>query len=337
MEYRSLLRPLPLILIVLFVAVAVGDLVQNLGQEQLPPPGISGAGPPSFVALEPVIDLRADHEDSAVEIGPRPALVPDQWSKPGRRGVWAMGAVVHLELELAAGAHRVLVLECRPAGGKRPVRSLRLKINGVDSGEVTLEPGWSRYRIVLPEGAVGPGRNHVVFSFPDREVTQRLSRALLIRRFGWFFDRDTGIGAIDADRPVTVDFDSERVTLRRSGTLDVPFVLDDRTDALQMRYRLPSGGGRAEIEVRSLNAGAGADDGMQQQVAGERQISGRVRFPLHGRRGEFALRIRARLPSPDDRLLISSLRLVEEGDPTRRPWAANRSRNRGQDSRRHRE
>ena len=41
MEFRRLLRPLPLILIFLFVAVAVGDLVQKLTEEPpLPPPPV---------------------------------------------------------------------------------------------------------------------------------------------------------------------------------------------------------------------------------------------------------------------------------------------------------
>ena len=122
--------------------------------------------------------------------------------------------------------------------------------------------------------------------------------------------------------------DAERVARRRSGTLEIPLDLDDRTDALHLRYHFWSGVGRAEVAVvQESEGGVGIDASMRASVSANQKTSGRIRIPLHGRRGGFVLRIRADLDSLDARLLISSLRLVEEGDPTRRPWAANSPRN----------
>ena len=55
---------------------------------------------------------------------------------------------------------------------------------------------------------------------------------------------------------------------------------------------------------------------MRVALDAAREPSGRVRVPLHGRRGEFLFRVDAELESSDDVLLITSLRLVEEGDPS---------------------
>ncbi len=89
-----------------------------------------------------------------------------------------------------------------------------------------------------------------------------------------------------------------------------------------MRYRFPTGSGRADVVVEQSEDGS-LDDTMRAAMRSDERISGRIRIPLHGRRGPFVIRIRADLEPPGSHLLISSLRLVEEGDPTRRPWAAN--------------
>jgi len=324
MEYRRLLRPLPLFLIFLFVAVAVVDLVQELRQVPEPPLEIVGSATPRFEALEPVIDFRLNRTDTGVRILPIPELAPDQWSLPERRGVWARSAVGELRLELAVGGHRTLLLECLPASGKRPVRAVRLTINGIGCGEVALVPGWGKYRVSLPEGVVRLGSNRIVLGFPDRDKAAKPGRALLIRRLGLFRDKETDVSALEAARAVLLDVDAEKVTVRRSGTLEIPLVLDDRTDALQMRYRFPSGAGRAEVIVeQSAEEDAGIHDALRKSVNAAQKASGRIRIPLHGRRGRFVLRIQVDLGKLDSRLLLSSLRLVEEGDPTRRPWAAN--------------
>jgi len=321
MDYRQLLRPAPFLLIFLFAAVAVGDLVQKLTEEPPPPPEIAGIAIPRFEALEPVIDFRLEGGDPAVEILPIPELGQGQWSAPKPQGVWTRGAVADLRLEFAAGGHRHLIMECLPTSGKRPVGSLRMTLNGLELGVIDLVPGWHRYRIALPEGAVHPGPNRVVLHFPDRGPAERLRRALLIRKLGWFFDDDLGVEDLDVPHPVSLALDAERVTIRRSGILRLPIVLDDRTDALQMRYRFSSGAGRAELVVEKSGDGSeGPSEILRASMSG---ISGRIRVPLHGRRGAYVVRIRADLETPGSQLLISSLRLVEEGDPTRRPWAAN--------------
>ena len=322
MDYSRLLRPLPLILIFLFIAVAVVDLVHKLTEEPPPPPQIAGAANPRFEVLEPVIDFRADSGDPAVEILPIPEVARGQWSAPKSQGVWARGAAADFRLEFAAGGHRVLILECLPARGKSPVRTVHLKINGIDCGSLELASEWDQYRIVLPEGVVRSGSNRVDFRFPDRDPTARPRRALLIRKLGWFLDASVGVEVLDGPRPVSVDLGAERVTIRQSGILEMPVVLDDRTDALQMRFRFPAGAGRAEVVVEQMENG-GFDDVMRATMRSDERNSGRIRIPLHGRRGPFVIRIRADLEPSGSQLLISSLRLVEEGDPTRRPWAAN--------------
>jgi len=321
MEYRRLLRPLPVILIFFFVAVAVADLVQKLTEEPPPPPEIAGSGIPRFEALEPVIDFRANRGNAAIEILPIPDFEPGQWSDPKSQGVWAKGAAATFRLDLAAGGHRVLILECRPASGKNPVRKLYLTINGIDRGSIELEPEWKRYRIVLPEGAVRPGSNRVDLLFPERNTVARPRRALHIRKLGWILDKNVDVEVLDGSRPVSLDLDAERVNIRRSGILEIPVVLDDRTDALQMRFRFSSGTGRADVVMEQSEDGI-IDDAIRVAMRPTDKNSGRIRIPLHGRRGPFVIRIRADLEPFGSQLLISSLRLVEEGDPTRRPWAA---------------
>jgi hypothetical protein len=324
MDSGRLLRPLPLVLIFLFAAVAVGDLVQMIIEEPPPPPEIAGTTIPHFDALEPLIDFRSGGGDPAVEIGPMPDLARDQWSAPKRQGVWARGATAEFRIELAADGYREIILECQPARGKRAVGALRVNVNGFDLGGVDLVSGWHRYRFVLPDGAVHPGSNRVVLEFPDRDPKERPQRALLIRRIGWFLDEDVGVDVLDGDRPVSLDLEAERVRIRRSGVLEIPIVLDDRTDALQMRYRFRSGSGRVEVVVeQSEDGGVGQDRTMRATTSGDKKSAGRIRVPLHGRRGAFVVRIRADLGQTGSQLLISSLRLVEEGDPTSRPWAAN--------------
>ncbi len=326
MEPRRLLHPLPVFLIVIFVAVAVGDIVQELSEEPLPPPKALGSRVPRFQAREPVVDFRPGRADRAIELLHFPELAPGQWSAPERRGIWARGRAAELTIDLEVGGHRVLVLEGLRAGGKRPAQALRVTINGVECGSVDVEPGWRRYVFELPDGAVRGGSNRVVFEFPDRTEAGVTRRALLVRRFGLFFDTASDAEVLDGTRPVVVDVDAERVTIRRSGYFELPLTLDDRTDALQMRFRFPSDKGRAQMVVAKRRERAdGTDEIVRLALDAVQKSSGRVRIPLHGRRGDFLFRIDADLDSADDLLLIWSLRLVEEGDPSRRPLARNSS------------
>jgi hypothetical protein len=320
MEYHRLRRPLPLILIFLFVAVAVVDLFQKLNEEPLPPPEIAGAAIPRFEVLEPVIDFRTNGGDADIEILPVPEVENGQWSAPEIRGIWAKGANAEFQLELAAGGHRTLIFECLPASGKRPVSIFHLTINGIDCGSTELAAEWKRYRVVLPEGVVRPGSNNFALRFPDRDPAARVRRALLIRKLGWFFDESVGVEALDRPPPISIDLEADRIKIRRSGILELPIVLDDRTDALQMRYRFSAGAGRADLVVEQDGNG-GYNDAMGASMRSDDGISGRVRIPLHGRRGAFVIRIRTELERSGAQLLLSSLRLVEEGDPTLRPGA----------------
>lgn len=324
MDARRLLHPLPVVLIFLFIAVAVGDLLQKLTEEPPPLPEIVGSAVPRFEALEPVIDFRADRGDRSVEVLPTPALARGQWSAPRPSGVWARGPEAELIVDLGTGGHRMLILEGMPTSGKDRARELQLTVNGVDCGRVALQPGWEEYRFDLPEGVLRPGSNRLGFGFPKPSQSKRKSRELLVRRLGLFLDAAFDGDVFKRPRPaVTLDFDADSVTIRCSGTLEMPLVLEDRTDALQMRYRFASATGRVDIEVAQSKAGEpGSDDAVRSSVSADKKATGRIRLPLHGRRGAYVLRVRAELVAPDNRLLLSSLRLVEEGDPTRRPPSA---------------
>jgi len=323
MEFRRLLHPLPLLLIFVFVAVAVADLVQELSEEPPPPLELAGSTDPRFETLEPVIDFRSDRGDPAVEIRPTPKLAQGQWSAPRPSGAWARGPAAALSIELAASGHRVLILECMPTSDRPPTRAVNLVMNGIDCGEAALDPGWKRYRFILPTGATRLGPNRLALSFPGAGDGKRKPRRLLVRRLGLFHEEDVDVAILDAAAPVSLDLDADRATIRSSGILEVPLVLEDRTDALQMRYRFSSALGGAVVEVVQSQAGTdGADDVVRTSVSAEEEVSGRIRIPLHGRRGAYILRIRAELVAPDNRLLLSSLRLVEEGDPSRRPRTA---------------
>jgi hypothetical protein len=328
MDFRRLTHPLPLFLIFLFVAVAIADLAHKLTQESPPPLQLVGSAVPRFEVLEPVIDLRPDPGDATIEFLPIPELVQGQWSSPLSSGVWARGPAAELEVDLATGGHRVLVLEAMPTRGKESPHAVQLDLNGVDCGRVALEPGWGEYRFELPDGAARPGPNRVALGFPETGKEKRKPRKLLVRRLGFFLEDECDVEILHAARAVSFDSDADSVTIRRSGILEIPLVLEDRTDALQMRYRFSSGVGRADVEVaQSQSEEAGSDDAVRSSVTAHEKASGRIRLPLHGRRGTYVLRIRAELIMPGNRLLISSLRLVEEGDPTRRPRTANPPRN----------
>ncbi len=124
---------------------------------------------------------------------------------------------------------------------------------------------------------------------------------------------------------MSVDPVKETVYFRATGSLEIPFTLDDRVDALQFRYLFSSENDRADIVVaRPQGVGAGHDAEIRRLLSAAARTKGRVRIPLHGRRGEFVLRISAILEHRPARLNITALRLIKEGDPTRRPRADNR-------------
>jgi hypothetical protein len=323
MDPRDLLKPLPLVLIVLFLALAIGDLVQTLTEEPPPQEDVEPAVL-RFQPEEPILDFRATDGPPVIEVLPVPEFEPKRWSVPTPRGVWAKGRSAELTLDLVVGGYRGLILDCLPGSGKRPVRSVRLTVNQVDCGEVVLHPGWGTYRIELPQRAFRLGENRLVFSFKDRDDARKTRRALLVRALALVLDDDSRGEVPAKSRPIFLDSEAEKIALSVAGTLEIPLRLDDRTDALRMRYRFSSNLGRAEVAVVQMREGdTGAHDAVKASVSADGKLSGSLRIPLHGRRGVYVLRIRATPGEPGSRLLISSLRLTEEGDPTGRPWSAN--------------
>ena len=322
MDLRPLLRPVPLFLVFLFAAVAVVDLVHSLRETPELPPDLLRRGVVQFEELNPVIDFRPQSPDPEVVYRPEPRLVGRKWSQVEQRGVWATSNGAALELAVAVGGHRVMILDCRPAGGKQSVPSVKVTINDHGCEVVNLANGWGRYRIILPEDAVRTGNNRIVFEFPDANEGPTPRPHLLVRRMGLFFDVSVGENAVLGKPPVSVDIAEGAVSFFASGTLEVPFAVDDRIDALELRYRFRKAGGRAEVVVgRPQGEGVGRDADFQRSVSAERKRGGRIRIPLHGRRGDFVLRIRVDLNSQPARLDLTSLRLVKENRSARRRQA----------------
>ncbi len=320
MDLRPLLRPVPLILVFLFVAVAIVDLVHSLRETPEPPPVLLRRGMVQFEELNPVIDFRPRPPESDVVYRPDPRLTGHRWSAPERRGVWMTADGSALELAVAAGGHRVMILDCRPAGGRPSIRSLVVTINDRGCGAVDLTKGWGRYRVVLPANAVRAGNNRIVFGLPDVSGAPALRPHLLVRRLGFFFDEGVRDRAVFRERPVSVDITEGAVSFFASGTLEVPFSVDDRIDALKLKYRFRNAGGRAEVIVgRPQGEGVGRDADFQRSMSAERRRGGRIRIPLHGRRGDFVLKIRVDLNPQPARLDLTSLRLVKENRSTDRP------------------
>ena len=312
-DLRPLLRPVPLFLVFLFVAVAIVDLVHSLRETPEQPPALLRHGIVRFEELNPVIDFRPQPPDPEVVYKPEPKLIGRKWSQPERRGVWATKDGATLKLDVAVGGHRVMILDCLPAGGRRPIRSLLVKVNGRRCGTVNLAKGWGRYRVVLPNNAIRPGSNRFVFEFPDADRARTRRRYLLVRRLGFFLDESVGDGAVLRRHPVSVDLAEGAVSFSASGILEVPFTVDARIDALKLRYRFNKAGGRAEVVVgRPQGSGVGRDADSHHSVSADRKLGGRLRIPLHGRRGGFVFRIRVDLNLQPARLNLTSLGLVKE-------------------------
>lgn len=318
MAARELVRPLPLILIVLFTAVAVTDFVHTVREEEPPPPDLLNGEVVQFAMHDPVFDLRAGAASSGVAVSPVPALV-GPWSAPGSAGTWVLGDGASLEFSLEDGGHRVLLLHCRSAKQRRPHRFFEVSVNGRQSGEVDLDSGPGPYRLVLSDGLVRPGTNSVAFHFPGSADGSGTGLFLLVRQVGLVFDQNSLQQSASAGAPIGVDSDRDAVIISTSGRLWVPFVLDDRTDALHLRYKFSGETGRAEVQVaRPEGGGEGKDAAFTQTISAEQRGSGRIRVPLHGRRGDFVFQVNVELGSMSERLRLTSVRLVEEGDPTGR-------------------
>ena len=326
MNLRPLLRPPPLLLIFVFVAVAVVDLVHHFRHPPEPLPELLRGGGLRFEAWEPVVDLRPREEEAIAQL-PVPQLVGGGWSARESRGAWILGPRAELGLLMARGGHRTLVLECLPAQGGRPVRSVEVRINGTSCGSLELARGWGRYRLALAEGTVRPGANRLAFVLPDRAGGNGPGRALLLRRLALFLGEDIDVDSIDRRAPVSLDLEKDAVTIRASGRLAVPITLDGRVDSLRLRCRFTGSGGRCEVVVaRPQGTGIGRDSAIRRVIDSRQAGSGDVRVPVHGRRGDFLLGIDAHLNPGPGRLVIISPRLVRETGPAANPRGKDRRR-----------
>jgi hypothetical protein len=312
MGVRQLLRPVPLLVVSVFVAVAAVDLVHTLHEVEPPPPVVLEPGSVQFEPWEPVIDLRSGAQNAAVRLLPVPVLTGPLWNPADPSGVWLRGDGGEIELDLVRGGQRTLVLEGRPTAGKRPVRSVGVEINGVDCGSSDLHKGWQRWRVTVPPGTLRAGTNRVVLRIPDRASVRKPRRALQLRRIGLRLAAD-GDTDDQGSAPVTVDFESQRLVLHAPGVFEARFTVDDRVDALRMRYRFRSPGGSGEMTVaRPQGGGIGRDAPVSRELTPSDSSVHRIRIPLHGRRGEFVFRLSVE-PWVDQSVLdIRSLELVTE-------------------------
>jgi hypothetical protein len=323
MAARVRVKPGPVILISLFVAVAVIDLVHHLRQPPQPLPDLLRGGGVVFEGWEPMIDFRASAESAMVQVLPRPQMAGDGWSGQDKGGRWIQGSRAELGLDLARGGQRVLIIECFPTQGQRPVRVLEILINGVHCGRHDLSKGWGTYTIDLPGGVTSPGPNRITFRLPDRDDARTARRALLLRRLALVVDGEAGPRAIRWAAPVEVDLERRRVTVRSSGRLSIPFAVDDRIDALRMRCRIVGGKGRCEVVVaRPQGSGPGRDPVVRRILDSDQEGSSRVRVPLHGRRGDFLLTIEADLASGPGQLIVAAPELVKDRGSSSRPSAS---------------
>ena len=312
MERRQLLRPLPLLIIFAFVVVAVADLVRTLREVEPLPPVVLRPGSVQFEPWEPLIDLRSGSRESGVRLLPVPALTGALWSPADAHGVWLLGDGAEMAIDLVRGGQRTIVLEGRPAGGKRPVRSVGVSVNGVDCGPSDLHEGWQQWRVSVPDAALRAGVNRVVFHLPDRASVGRPRRALQLRWIGLRL-------AAESDKddpesvPVAVDFETQRLELRSPGVFEARFMVDDRVDALRMRYRFRSPGGSGEMTVaRPQGGGAGRDAPVRHALVPSAEGVERIRVPLHGRRGDFVFRLRVEPWADQSELDVRSVELVSE-------------------------
>lgn len=313
MTRNLLLRPLPLALLFIFLAVAVGDVVLSRRDEPQPPPDLLRDGELSFTSWEPILDFRSPHGFSAVDELPRAELDPGGWSEPIAEGRRLEGETAGLDLSLVVGGHRTMVLQCRASEAPRGTARLEVTVNGVACGGFVLGGGRHEGRLHLPDGAVVSGQNRVELAIVGDEGAPPPGLVLEVRRLGLFFEAEVGGDPFRRREPVSVDIETGRVTVRESGTLEARFVVDDRIDALRSRYRFRAPSGRAELTVaRPEGAGAGRDAVDSRSLEASDRSAGAVRFPLHGRRGEFRFRADIDLGPGPGRFDLMALRLVSE-------------------------
>jgi hypothetical protein len=304
---------LPALIILLFLAIAIGDLIMTLSEGDPVLPDMLQPESISFEPWEPAIDLRAPNAGPGVAWLPEPRLSGSLWSARDSTGVWMLGDGAELSIDVINGGHEYMVLEVRPAAGKRPVRSLRVSVNGVDCGAAALNPGWQRIELKLPPGTVRRGDNLIEFGVPDRSMVVRPRRAVHLRWIRLLRKTSSETG-FPKSPPVVVSFEGQTAALRAAGELLLPFTVHEGIDALRLEYRFRGAGCSGEVIVaRPSGGGVGRDASVRRELDARSGGVGRLRVPLHGRRGEFVFRLRLGPCADAGRFQIRSLKLVREG------------------------
>jgi hypothetical protein len=309
MDLRRLLRPLPMVVIAAFAAVAVIDVLLATSTPPSEPPVLLEDGRVTFHAAEPQFDFRAPREPQfGVE---RPILEPGGWSQARKQGAWMRGRQAGFEVELPRDDFRALALECRRAGAADQ-RRVVLSVNGVDCGELPVDARWSVCTLPLEMVPLSVGRNRIQLRVADAPtVSDR--RQVLVRSAGFFLEPGDVPERLDASPPVAIDTAGSGVTIRRSGALRILFTMHERVDALIVDYRLGSEDARAEFLVKRVPAEPLAVvPQVRYPVSARDQPRGRVRVPLHGRRGDFSFEVEAELGPSNAPLDLKSLELVNE-------------------------
>jgi hypothetical protein len=311
MDPRRLLRPIPLLVGALFVVVAVLDVRHHLATPPASMPELLETASLGFRAEEPVFDFRDPGEDGAV--GDLPRLQPGGWSASERRGTWMIGGTSVFEVDLPHDRSGAVALEVRSARGPEAVTALDLTINGADIGRVEVGSQWATSSLELVPGVLHEGRNRVQLAVAesDRQAVDR--PAVLVRRFGFLHRSASAANGGSLRAPAVVEPDRQAVVLRGSGTLEVEFVMHELVDALIVGYRFNEPRGGCQVVVEQVVAGrSGRGPRVLHTLLADRQQRGRLRIPLHGRRGDFRLSVRADLGRPPAPLVLSPLRFVNE-------------------------
>ncbi len=312
MNVRPFLRPLPLIVMLLFAAVAGVDLMHSLRQEPPPLPRLLRPEAVRFVMREPVLDLREAGD------GNRPDVVPAvhyeaSWSSPVRGGRWLLGGLAELVMEGAGSGYRTVAVEARAAARMPGPQQVAVSVNGRRCGVMEFGHEWRWRALTIPDGVIASGDTTVVLELGEQPQAAVQRRRLLVRRLGFFRDREIETSTLSGLAPAMLDVQSDRLSLGTSGVFEVGFQMDGRVDALKLRYRFSSAQGSAEVVVRRPEGGgAGRDAPDRSRLVAADGRTGRIRFPLHGRRGEFVFRVEVDPGPPPARLDLLGVQLVSE-------------------------
>jgi hypothetical protein len=192
-------------------------------------------------------------------------------------------------------------------------QTVAISVNGLRCGAVEFGPEWSWRTMPIPPGVDAGSATALGLEVTTRPQAAVQRRRLLVRRVGLFHDQDVRSAALRGLSSVTLDEASDRLSLGTSGAVEIGFQMDERVDALKLRYRFTSAEGSAEVVVRRPEGGgAGRDAPDRRQLVAADGRTGRLRVPLHGRRGAFVFRVEVDPGPPPARLDLLGVQLVSE-------------------------